>query len=61
MVEFLFFSHSSYESEVIKRKKIHKHYSSSVREPLEIDNIIPYIVKNLLYQYVLGLPRHSQK
>ena len=34
----LFFSHSSYEYEVDKRKKLLKYYSLNVREPLEINN-----------------------
>ena len=41
-------------------KKILKYYSLNVLELLEIDTT-PYISKNLLYQYVLGLPRHAQK
>ena len=55
MVELLFFSLSSYEREVDKWKKSHKCYSCNDCEALEIDNI-PYISKNLLWQYVLGLP-----
>ena len=59
MLTFYFFTLSC-QREVDKSKKSHKYYSSNIREVLEIDPI-PYISKNILEQYILGLFRHAQK
>ena len=55
MGELLFFHFRVTNVKLINEEKFFKHYSSNVRECLENDNT-PSIFKNLLQQYVLGLP-----
>ena len=60
MDELLFFHFWVTNVKLINEKKSFKYYSSNVHERLEIDTT-PQISKNLLWQYVLGLPRYAQK
>ena len=60
MGELLLFNFRVTNVKLKNEKKSFKYYSSNLRKRIETDNT-PYTSKNLLQQYVLGLPKYAQK